>query len=164
MRFSPAYTATAAALIGSTLALPVEKRADTLSPVLSTADENVLQLALYLEHLELNLYTQGYNNYSDAQYTAEGFPQGFRDNVGVIAAVSSPTTCTILSVLPLTIQSNSTNKFTPTPYPPSSPQPAKPQSHPAPTDSPPPHQPSSSSSQTPLPPPASAPILAAAPS
>lgn len=60
---------------------PLQKRA------LSASDTSVLQLALFLEHLELNLYTGGYVNFTDAQYTAAGFPAGFRDNVGVIASV-----------------------------------------------------------------------------
>ncbi|KAL8730732.1 MAG: hypothetical protein Q9181_004570 [Wetmoreana brouardii] len=69
---------------------PLEKRntpqpQNALPPINSAADENVAQLALYLEHLELNLYTGGFNNFTDAQYTAAGFPPGFRENVGVIA-------------------------------------------------------------------------------
>ena len=59
----------------------VEKRA------LSDSDTSVLQLALYLEHLEFALYTGGHDNFTDAQYTAAGFPAGFRDNVGLIAEV-----------------------------------------------------------------------------
>ena len=62
-------------------AVPLAKRA------LSTNDTSVLQLALYLEHLELSLYTGGYENFTDAEYTAAGFPAGFRENVGVIATV-----------------------------------------------------------------------------
>lgn len=85
MRFSTAYMAVG--LIGSALAHPVEKRVDTLPPVDSATDMSVLQLALYLEHLELSLYSGGYNNFTDAQYTAAGFPAGFRENVGVIAQV-----------------------------------------------------------------------------
>ena len=85
MRFTTACVA--AGVLGSTLAHPVEKRADTLPPVDSAMDESVLQLALYLEHLELSLYTGGYENFTDAQYTAAGFPPGFRENVGVIAQV-----------------------------------------------------------------------------
>lgn len=68
---------------------PLEKRQNALPPVNSAADESVLQLALYLEHLELNLYTGGFENFTDAEYTAAGFPPGFRDNVGVIADVST---------------------------------------------------------------------------
>ncbi len=85
MRFTIACVA--AALVASTLAHPVEKRANALPPVNSATDELVLQLALYLEHLELSLYTGGYVNFTDAQYTAAGFPPGFRENVGVIAQV-----------------------------------------------------------------------------
>lgn len=73
-------------LTASSLALvsgsPLGKRA------LSENDINVLQLAHYLELLELNLYTGGCNDFTDAQYTAEGFPAGFRENVCVIAGVS----------------------------------------------------------------------------
>ena len=85
MRFAAACMALG--LISSTFAHPVDKRADALPPVDSTTDESVLQLALYLEHLETALYTGGYENFTDAQYTAAGFPPGFRDNVGVIAQV-----------------------------------------------------------------------------
>lgn len=74
-------------LAASIVAHPVEKRANTLPPVDSVTDESVLQLALYLEHLELALYTGGYVNFTDAEYTAAGFPAGFRENVGVIASV-----------------------------------------------------------------------------
>ena len=68
---------------------PVEKRQNALPPVSSARDESVLQLALYLEHLEQNLYHQGYDNYTEEQYTAAGFPAGFRDNINVIAQVCS---------------------------------------------------------------------------
>lgn len=84
MRFTFACLA---GLMASVLAAPVEKRANTLPPVDSATDESVLQLALYLEHLELALYTGGYENFTDAEYTAAGFPAGFRENVGVIASV-----------------------------------------------------------------------------
>lgn len=56
---------------------------------LSENDASVLQLALFLENLEYTLYTGGYEAFSDAQYTAAGFPPGFRANVGVIAQVGS---------------------------------------------------------------------------
>lgn len=85
MLFSTATVA--AALMGSALAHPVEKRANALPPVASDTDASVLQLALYLEHLEQSLYTGGYENFTEAEYTADGFPAGFRDNVGVIAQV-----------------------------------------------------------------------------
>lgn len=69
-------------LLPAVFAAPlIEKRA------LTSADVSVLQLALYLEHLEFNLYSSGFNNFSDAQYIAAGFPPGFRANVGLIASV-----------------------------------------------------------------------------
>lgn len=73
MRFAILLAATCAA------AAPLQKRA------LSADDQSVLQLAEYLEHLEFALYTGGCDNFTDAQYTAEGFPSGFRENVCVIA-------------------------------------------------------------------------------
>ena len=82
MRFS----LVAAGLLGFAITHPVEKR-QALPPVDSMTDESILQLALYLEHLELVLYTSGYENFSDTEYTAAGFPAGFRENVGVIASV-----------------------------------------------------------------------------
>ena len=85
MRFTTAFMA--AGLLGSTFAHPLEKRANTLPPVDSATDMSVVQLALYLEHLEFSLYTGGYENFTDAQYTAAGFPPGFRENVAVIAQV-----------------------------------------------------------------------------
>ena len=85
MRFYQACVA--AGLAALAIAHPVEKRQDTLPPLDSMTDELVAQLALYLEHLELSLYTGGYENFTDAQYTAAGFPPGFRENVGVIASV-----------------------------------------------------------------------------
>ncbi|KAL8813783.1 MAG: hypothetical protein Q9223_006954 [Gallowayella weberi] len=87
MLFSSA--AVALGLLPLAFAHPVEKRQNALPPVNSSTDESVLQLALYLEHLELSLYSGGYTNFTDAQYTAAGFPPGFRENVGVIADVSS---------------------------------------------------------------------------
>lgn len=84
MIFSTA--ALALSLLSLAISHPVEKR-DALPPVNSMMDESVAQLALYLEHLELSLYTGGYENFTDAEYTAQGFPPGFRENVGVIAQV-----------------------------------------------------------------------------
>lgn len=81
MRFSIASLALGLLPIISAAPAAIQKRA------LSASDTSVLQLALFLEHLELNLYTGGYLNFTDAQYTAAGFPPGFRDNVGVIASV-----------------------------------------------------------------------------
>ena len=96
MRFSLALAAAVAAPLVA--AAPViQKRA------LSANDTNTLQLALYLEHLEFNLYSGGYANFSDAQYAADGFPPGFRENVGVIAQVKKqslvPSICAPNSLL-----------------------------------------------------------------
>ena len=88
MRFAVAFLA---GLVTSAVAAPVAKRANSLPPVDSATDESVLQLALYLEHLEQALYTGGYENFTDAEYTAAGFPAGFRENVGVIAQVCCST-------------------------------------------------------------------------
>jgi len=63
-------------------ASPVIKRA------LSQNDIDTLQLAHYLELLELNLYSAGCSNFTDSQYTSAGFPVGFRDNICIIAGVS----------------------------------------------------------------------------
>ncbi|KAL8710162.1 MAG: hypothetical protein Q9220_005245 [cf. Caloplaca sp. 1 TL-2023] len=92
--------ALALGLLPFALSHPVEKRQNALPPVKSGMDKSVLQLALYLEHLEMSLYTGGFNNFTDTQYTAEGFPAGFRENVGVIAeheATHAQTISTILS-------------------------------------------------------------------
>ena len=76
-----------------TVAHPLESRnhgysdANSLPPVVSQQNVDVLDLALYLEHLEQALYTGGYNAFTEQQYQAEGFPAGFRDNVKVIADV-----------------------------------------------------------------------------
>ncbi len=85
MRFTSACMATG--LLGLAVAHLVGKRADTLPPIDSATDESVVQLALYHEYLEFVLYSSGYDSFTDAQYTAAGFPVGFRENVGVIASV-----------------------------------------------------------------------------
>lgn len=81
MRYSLAVAAAIA--VPLICAAPVEKRA------LSANDAATLELALYLENLEHALYSGGYSAFSEAQYEADGFPPGFRDNVGVIASVRS---------------------------------------------------------------------------
>ena len=94
MRFSISTIAGLAAVPLSLAAPVVEKRA------LSDNDTMVVKLALYLEHLELALYTGGFTNFTDAQYSAQGFPPGFRENVGVIASheqVHSDTLAAVLS-------------------------------------------------------------------
>ena len=85
MRFSTAVQALG--FLSLVSAAPVQKR--QILP-LSANDESVLQLAVFLENLERTLYTGGYENFTDAEYTAAGFPPGFRENVGVIASVSIP--------------------------------------------------------------------------
>lgn len=85
-----------AALLPLVAAMPLEKRQ---SIALSQNDIIVLQLAHYLENLEFNLYTGGYENYTDADYTNAGFPAGFRDNVGLIAQQEATHRDTLASVL-----------------------------------------------------------------
>ena len=96
MRFS---ALSFAALLPLAFTHPVDKRANTLPPVDSATDESVLQLALYLEHLETVLYTGGYESFTDAEYTAAGFPPGFRENVGVIAQHEVTHASTIADIL-----------------------------------------------------------------
>jgi hypothetical protein len=54
---------------------------------LTAQDTAVIQLALFLEHLEFNLYSGGFNNFTDSDYTDAGFPHGFREQVHAIASV-----------------------------------------------------------------------------
>lgn len=88
-----------AALLPFAFTHPVDKRANMLPPVDSMNDESVLQLALYLEHLELSLHTGGFDNFTDAQYTAAGLPPGFRENVGMIGQHEATHASTISSIL-----------------------------------------------------------------
>ena len=97
MHYSTAVTALG--LVTAAVAAPAMEKRQTLPTVMSANDESVLQLALYLEHLEFSLYTGGYENFTDAQYTAEGFPSGFRDNVGVIAQHEQTHADTITAIL-----------------------------------------------------------------
>lgn len=66
---------------------------------LSPTDVTVLQLALYLEHLEFSLYSGGYANFTDAQYTAAGLPFPFRKNINVTASQEGTHAATISSIL-----------------------------------------------------------------
>ncbi|KAL8934730.1 MAG: hypothetical protein Q9216_005759 [Gyalolechia sp. 2 TL-2023] len=97
MIFSSAIAAFA--LLPLAFSHPLEKRQNALPGVNSATDESVLQLALYLEHLEQNLYTGGFENFTDAEYTAAGFPPGFRANVGVIADHETTHASTIATIL-----------------------------------------------------------------
>ncbi|KAL8778721.1 MAG: hypothetical protein Q9213_007274 [Squamulea squamosa] len=91
--------AVAFGLLPLALSHPLEERQNALPPVISAQDESVVQLALYLEHLELSLYSGGFINFTDAEYTAAGFPPGFRENVGVIADHEKTHADTISTIL-----------------------------------------------------------------
>lgn len=67
----------------------MRREGGSLPAILSANDENVARLALYLEHLERVLNTGGFDNFTEQQYQAEGFPPGFRDNIGLIGSVGS---------------------------------------------------------------------------
>lgn len=72
-----------AALAATTVsAVPLTTRAQDM---LSTNDMDVVQLALYLEHLEYTLYSGGYEAFTDEQYTAAGLPANFRQQIGITA-------------------------------------------------------------------------------
>ncbi|MCJ1410843.1 hypothetical protein MMC19_004929 [Ptychographa xylographoides] len=96
MHFSAIVVALAIGLCPLVATAPVDKR--QILP-LSANDESVLQLALFLENLERTLYTGGYEYFTDAQYSAEGFPPGFRENVGVIAEQEATHIGVISSIL-----------------------------------------------------------------
>lgn len=85
MRVNSMLAAAAAAQIA--VASPIEKR----QMALSANDIAVVQLAHFLENLEYNLYTGGFEKFSEAQYEAAGFPQNFSRSVQLISSVSSPT-------------------------------------------------------------------------
>lgn len=89
------YSGTLASLAALALAAPTEKRQTSLS----TDDINTLQLAHYLENLEYALYSGGCSNFTDAQFTAAGFPAGFQPNVCVIADHEKTHADTLASVL-----------------------------------------------------------------
>lgn len=93
MRYSALIAASAALVSAAPLEKRLEKRA------LSANDTAVVQLAHYLENLEYSLYSGGYANFTDAQYTAAGFPAGFRDGVGLIAKHEATHRDTLASVL-----------------------------------------------------------------
>lgn len=93
MRFSQT------ALLGLAVA-PLALSAPVLQKrALSDNDTMVVKLALYLEHLEYSLYSGGYEAFTEAQYEADGFPAGFRDNVGVIAQHEAIHASTLAGVL-----------------------------------------------------------------
>ena len=61
---------------------PIQRRA------LSQNDIIGLQLASYLENLELSLYTRGCEDITDVQWIAAGFPSTFHQDICAIAEVS----------------------------------------------------------------------------
>jgi len=69
------------------------------SGTLSQSDMNIVELALFLEHLEYNLYTGGFENFTEEQYEQFGFPAGFRDGVGVTAQQEGVHVATLTEVL-----------------------------------------------------------------
>lgn len=89
----------------SPIALAEKRQA---SGALSANDVAVLQLALYLEHLETSLYSGGYANFTEAQYEADGLPFPNRQNINVTASQEMTHAATISSVL-------STNGVSPVP-------------------------------------------------
>ena len=52
-------------------------------------DIQVLQLGLYLEHVEYNFFNGGWEKFSDADFASAGFSSDFRANIKTIADVSS---------------------------------------------------------------------------
>jgi hypothetical protein len=72
--------------------VPIQRRG------LSQNDIIGLQLASYLENLELSLYTGGCEGITDVQWIAAGFPSTFRQDICAIAEVSSSRVC----ILPAT--------------------------------------------------------------
>jgi hypothetical protein len=69
--------------IGHVASSPIQRRA------LSQNDIIGLQLASYLENLELSLYTGGCEGITDVQWIAAGFPSTFQQDICAIAEVSS---------------------------------------------------------------------------
>lgn len=84
--------------LGCVSAVPVTEKRQA-SGSLSANDVTVLQLALYLEHLETSLYSGGYANFTDAQYTAAGLPAPFRKHINVTAMQEETHASTIASTL-----------------------------------------------------------------
>lgn len=80
MRFS-SFIAAAAAAQGA-FATPIEKR----QMALSANDIAVVQLAHFLENLEYSLYTGGFNNFTEAEFVAAGFPVHFSRSVQLISS------------------------------------------------------------------------------
>ncbi|KAI9742158.1 MAG: hypothetical protein M1818_004058 [Claussenomyces sp. TS43310] len=86
-----------AAFLPLALTHPLEVR-QAVAP-LSANDTAVVSLALFLEHLEFHLYSGGFNDFSESDYRAAGFPAGFRDLVGVTAQQESIHAMTLTAIL-----------------------------------------------------------------
>lgn len=99
--YTQLVTLTVIALLPFSLAVRTEasERQAAGSGSLSQSDLNVLELALFLEHLEYNLYTGGFENFTEQQYAQYGFPAGFRDGVGVTAHQEGVHVATLTEVL-----------------------------------------------------------------
>ncbi|MCJ1356143.1 MAG: hypothetical protein MMC33_006137 [Icmadophila ericetorum] len=93
MQFSLVLT-TSLCLLPFLSAAPLSTRAEGLD-----LDIQVLQLGLYLEHLEFNFFTLGYQNFTDSDYTKAGFASGFRDTIKVIADQEADHIATITNAL-----------------------------------------------------------------
>jgi len=98
------------------LCAPLLKRQQVVLPAgpLPLTETDTLNLALYLEHIEYTLYTQGYNNYSLAQYEAAGLTETFRNRVLEVAeqeAVHIATLTAVLEAVGVTPIANCSYKF-----------------------------------------------------
>jgi rubrerythrin len=77
MRHSVIYAALS--VVSSTVAVPLEKRAD-YNP-LPNGDIDILNYALTLEYLERTFYEEGLANYTEADFEQAGFGDGFYANL-----------------------------------------------------------------------------------
>ena len=70
--------------------LPFLSAAPLASPAAGLElDIQVLQLGLYLEHVEYNFFNGGWEKFSDADFANAGFSNDFRANIKKIADVGS---------------------------------------------------------------------------
>lgn len=77
MRVSTIATAFTALLAGTASARPAMMKYKR--DILNALDYQIVNLALNLENLELNLWAQGLANYTQANFTAAGLPADFRN-------------------------------------------------------------------------------------
>jgi hypothetical protein len=92
MHFSRLFTLALTAC-SAVFASPLGKRA------LSSSDQSVLELALFLEHLEYAFYSGAYSKFTSQEFDAAGFLGGFHDNVGLIATHEAIHAATITQIL-----------------------------------------------------------------